>query len=56
LTLDARLGWRAAPDLEIALVGRNLLDDSHPEFGSETLAISPTEIERSAFVTLQWRF
>ena len=56
LALDARLGWRAAPGLEVALVGRNLLDDSHPEFGSETLAISPTEVERSAFVTVQWRF
>jgi iron complex outermembrane receptor protein len=56
LTLDARLGWRAAPGLEVALVGRNLLDDAHPEFGSETLASSPTEAERSAFVTVQWRF
>lgn len=28
---DARLGWRLRPDIELALVGRNLLDASHQE-------------------------
>jgi iron complex outermembrane recepter protein len=29
--LDARLGWRLTDRVEIALAGRNLLDDAHPE-------------------------
>ena len=31
--LDARIAWQARPNLEIALVGRNLLHDEHAEFG-----------------------
>jgi len=31
--LDARIGWKPKPWLEIALVGQNLLHDSHYEFG-----------------------
>jgi iron complex outermembrane receptor protein len=31
--LDARLGWQARPDLELALAGRNLLHRGHVEFG-----------------------
>lgn len=29
--LNARLGWRVADNVEIALSGRNLLDEAHPE-------------------------
>ncbi|WP_312552663.1 TonB-dependent receptor plug domain-containing protein [Massilia sp.] len=31
--LDARIAWQARPNLELALVGRNLLHDKHAEFG-----------------------
>jgi len=31
--LDARIAWQARPNLELALVGRNLLHDQHAEFG-----------------------
>ncbi|WP_313707234.1 TonB-dependent receptor plug domain-containing protein [Massilia sp.] len=31
--LDARIAWQARPNLELALVGRNLLHDEHAEFG-----------------------
>lgn len=31
--LDARVAWQARPNLELALIGRNLLHDQHAEFG-----------------------
>ncbi|MGA1791918.1 MAG: TonB-dependent receptor plug domain-containing protein [bacterium] len=51
--LDARLGWKPREDLEISIVGRNLLHDHHPEFlshgflpysGGENI-----EVERSIY-------
>jgi iron complex outermembrane receptor protein len=55
LTLDLRLGWRPRPDLEIALVGKNLLEETHSEYLQEAFAV-PAEVERSLFATLRWRF
>ena len=50
--LDLRLGWRASRGLEISLVGRNLLDARHPEFG---VPATRSEIGRSVFLKLLWR-
>lgn len=47
---DARLAWRVRPNLELALVGQNLLDSQHPE-ASE---VRRTEPPRSLFVGLRW--
>lgn len=51
--LDLRLGWRATDRLELALVGMNLLDDSHPEMGP---AASREEVERSVYGRVLWTF
>ena len=51
--LDLRLAWSAREDLEFALVGRNLLDGSHPEIGLDR---TRREIERSVQATLRWAF
>ena len=51
--LDARLAWQVRPDLEIALVGRNLLHRRHAEFGA---AGSRQLIERSVFASAALRF
>jgi len=56
--LDLALGWRPRRDLELALVGQNLLDDHHPEqgqFGAVPNAIG-TEVERGAYLRLSWIF
>ncbi|HYJ32011.1 MAG TPA: TonB-dependent receptor, partial [Candidatus Binatia bacterium] len=45
--VDARLGWTPVRQLEIAVVGRNLLDDRHPEWGS---AAARAEFEREGYV------
>jgi iron complex outermembrane receptor protein len=34
--LDLRAGWRVTSDWELAIVGRNLLHASHPEYGPDT--------------------
>jgi iron complex outermembrane receptor protein len=51
--LDLRLAWRPRPDLEISLVGQNLLHDHHPEFGSLP---GREEIERGVYGELLWSF
>ena len=48
---DARYGWRVTRGLELALVGQNLLDAEHAEFGA---APGRSEIERSIGVWLRW--
>lgn len=52
--LDLRLAWRPANDLEMALIGRNLLDDRHPEFGRP--GPLRKEIEHSVYAKVTWRF
>lgn len=54
MTLDLRLGWEATKNLEFALVGQNLLDDQHPEFG--TSRASRREIQRGFYGKVTWRF
>jgi iron complex outermembrane receptor protein len=51
--LDARLGWQVRPGLNVALVGRNLLDASHPEIGGLDRR---REIRRSVAASLRWEF
>ena len=53
LTADIRLGWAPRKNVEIALVGRNLLDNAHPEFRMATMS---REVERSAFATFKWSY
>jgi len=54
--LDARLGWKFRPDVELSLVGQNLLDNHHKEFLPDFIATQPTEIERSVYVKGIWSF
>ncbi len=61
LRLDLRLGWHPTPDLELNLIGRNLLDDSHPEFtefsgNSPGQGLVSTQVERSLLVQAKWHF
>jgi iron complex outermembrane receptor protein len=53
LTADVRLAWSPAKNCEIAIVGRNLFDDRHPEFASTT---ATREVERSVYATFKWSF
>jgi len=56
LVLDTRLGWTPRPGLEFALVGQNLLDGEHPEFNPDFIFSLPTEVERSIYGKVTWKF
>ncbi len=45
--MDVRVGWRPTEAIEISVVGRNLLDEQHPEFGVP--GPGRGEIERSVY-------
>lgn len=51
--LDLRLAWRPIPKLEFAIVGQNLVQDHHAEFGA---LAGRQEIERSVYgkITYWW--
>lgn len=53
-SLDVRLGWKPTKDLEFSIVGQNLLDDRHPEFGFPTA--NRHEIQRSVYGKVTWQF
>ena len=55
VTMDLRLGWRPNKNLDVALVGRNLLDNHHPEWGYEGFGYVPDEIRRTVYAQLTWR-
>ncbi|MES2932144.1 MAG: TonB-dependent receptor [Pseudomonadota bacterium] len=50
--LDLRYGWKIRRDLELSLVGQNLLAGSHAEYGAEP---GRSVFDRSLFVKLVWR-
>jgi iron complex outermembrane receptor protein len=60
-SMDVRFAWDINPDLEISLVGQNLLDDHHPEYNPTVLPlpgyyISTVEIQRGVYMEAQWKF
>ncbi|MDH4192300.1 MAG: TonB-dependent receptor, partial [Betaproteobacteria bacterium] len=54
--LDLRLGWHPRKDLELSLVGQNLLRSRHAEFYTDLLNTPQREIPRIGFVKAMWRF
>jgi iron complex outermembrane recepter protein len=52
---DARLAWNATKNLQIALVGQNLLDSQHPEYPAG-FGGAPNEIERAGYLKLTYKF
>ena len=53
--VDARVGWRPLKKLDLSLVGQNLIDNRHQETGP-SLFEQPTEVERSIFFNVRWKF
>jgi iron complex outermembrane recepter protein len=52
--LDLRTSWALTDDLELALVGRNLLHASHPEFGAP--GPRRVDLERSLYIRARVSF
>lgn len=56
-SLDARVAWRPRKDLELSVVGQNLLDNHHPEFGVSSIIAAPVvEIRRNVYGKITWWF
>ena len=56
-TADARFGWQVNRHFDLSLVGRNLVQPHHPEFGSDPSATGGVQfvgIRRSVYVNLTW--
>jgi iron complex outermembrane receptor protein len=54
--VDVRVAWQARPGLELALVGRNLLDPTHFEFPSGIfLGNVHTEVQSEVYGMITWR-
>ncbi len=54
-SLNARLGWQPAENLEFSLVGQNLQGGDHAEFTAETYN-GVTGVERSVYGKIRWDF
>jgi len=50
--MDVRFAWRLRGELELSVVGQNLLDSGHTEFVGNT----NSEIGRGGYVKLKWYF
>ena len=56
LTLDLHLGWCPTDALELALVGRDLLDSPRLEFAPQVVASLPTWTRREFYGEFSYRF
>jgi iron complex outermembrane receptor protein len=56
LTMDVRLSWRPNPNLEISVVGLNLLEARHAEFAATQVVTPQREVQRSVYGKISWRF
>lgn len=56
-TMDMRLAWRPQKNWELAVVGQNLLQDHHWEFGGGTYKspIYASQVPRSVYGMVTWR-
>lgn len=52
--LDLSYAWRYSRQTTVSVVGRNLLDARHAEFGRDYMPMAVREIERAFHVTVQW--
>jgi iron complex outermembrane receptor protein len=54
--LDTQLTWHLAERMELYLVGQNLLRDHHVEFNDTFQSVNSSQMKRSAYAKITWRF
>ncbi len=55
--LDLRVGWRPTQNIEVSIVGQNLLDSQHQEWGDDRIQTNDRNlVERSVFGKLVLKF
>ncbi|HLQ77145.1 MAG TPA: TonB-dependent receptor [Terriglobia bacterium] len=55
-SLDAHIGWKPVGPVELSLGAKNLLDHQHLEFRPDFITTSPTQVKRTFYGTITWRF
>jgi len=53
---DSTVRWRSRNGLEVSVTGQNLLGPRHMEFGDLQRVLIPSQVQRSGYVKLAWRF
>ncbi len=53
--VDMRLGWKPVENIELSVVGQNLFDSEHQEFG-QSFFIIPSRVQRSFYGSATLRF
>jgi iron complex outermembrane receptor protein len=53
-TGDVRLGWNPNSNIQISLVGRNLFQPEHREWGTGDPKQTPLGVRRSAYIKIGW--
>ncbi len=56
VTMDAKLAWTPARNVEVFLVGQNLFTKNHRESESDYIPSLPTYIPRGIYAGATWRF
>ncbi len=54
--MDVRLAWHARPNLEVSIVGQNLLHSQHLEFTPTFINTQTIEIQRGVYGQITWHF
>ncbi len=56
VTMDARMAWKPVKNLELSIVGQNLFHNRHPEFIPEYINTQPSEVVRSTYGKITWKY
>jgi outer membrane receptor protein involved in Fe transport len=54
--VDTQLAWKISERVTLSAVGQNLLKDHHLEFNDTFQEVSSSQVKRSAYAKLAWRF
>ena len=55
-SLDTHIGWRPVAGLELSVGSQNILNKRHVEFLPDFINTSPTEVRRTFYGGVTWRF
>ncbi len=54
--IDTQLAWKISERVTLSAVGQNLLKDHHLEFNDAFQEVNSSQVKRSAYAKLTWRF
>jgi len=56
VTMDVRMAWKPVKSVEFSIVGQNLLHHQHQEFIPEYINTLPSQVVRSGYGKVTWKF